>query len=187
MWEDYPRCITCQENALSGVEMALGHTRPQRPHMAGKSGTNCGSQWNTCGGTTIDAKLDRKGYLVLWKWPKNGPFRTKMPFWHCGVTTLDAKIGKNTKCCGNGQFWAKTVILAIGGQGKSKWIIRLEQMVEHIVTHVEAIIFVQNLSEKCTYYCEEKKQKWGFSSQKLPFLAIQGWGVLKSWWEWQKW
>ena len=45
--------------------------------MAGKSGTNGGSQWNTCGGTTLDAKLVRKVHLMAWKGPKNGKFWAK--------------------------------------------------------------------------------------------------------------
>ena len=42
--------------------------------MAGKSGSNGRSQWNTCGGTTVDAKLVRKMHPMNWKWPKNGQF-----------------------------------------------------------------------------------------------------------------
>ena len=79
--------------------------------MAGKSGSNGRSQWNTCGGTTLDAKLVRKVHLMAWKWPKNGQFGPKLPFlailglidppWlvkveqmmdHSGGTTLDAKF-----------------------------------------------------------------------------------------------
>ena len=41
--------------------------------MAGKSGTNGGSQWNMFGGTTLDAKLVRKnapnGMEMAQKWP----------------------------------------------------------------------------------------------------------------------
>ena len=54
-----------------------GHKRLQTPQMAGKSGSNGGSQLNTCGGTTLGAKLVRKTHPVVWKWPKNCPYWTK--------------------------------------------------------------------------------------------------------------
>ena len=45
--------------------------------MAGKSGSNVGSQWNTCGGTFLDAKL-----VTLWhgKCPKMANFGQNTPF-----------------------------------------------------------------------------------------------------------
>ena len=43
--------------------------------MAGKSGTNGGSQGNTCGGTTLNLKLEV--HPVVWKWPKNGQIWAK--------------------------------------------------------------------------------------------------------------
>ena len=55
----------------------FGHKRPQTPQMAGKSGTNGGSQWNTCGRTTLGAKLVRKTHPVVWKWPQSGQFGAK--------------------------------------------------------------------------------------------------------------
>ena len=45
--------------------------------MAGKSGSNVGTQWNTCVGTTLDEKLVRKVHLMAWKGPKNGQFWAK--------------------------------------------------------------------------------------------------------------
>ena len=45
--------------------------------MAGKSGSNVGSQWKTCVGTTLDVKLVRKVHLKAWKVPKNGQFWAK--------------------------------------------------------------------------------------------------------------
>ena len=61
----------------------FGHTWPQGPPMAGKSGTNGGSQWNTCGGTTLDAKLVRKNALsgmeMAQKWPIFGQNRHFWP------------------------------------------------------------------------------------------------------------
>ena len=48
--------------------------------MAGKGGTNGGSQWNTCGGTNLDAKPVRKMHPMLWKWPKIANFWPKPPF-----------------------------------------------------------------------------------------------------------
>ena len=86
--------------------------------MAGKSGSNVGSQWNTCVGTTLDEKLVRKVHLMAWKGPKNGQFLAKTAvFGHkrpqtpqmagksgsnggsqwniCGGTTLDAKLVRN--------------------------------------------------------------------------------------------
>ena len=50
---------------------------PKRLQMAGKSGSKGGSQWNTCGGTTLVAKLVRKMHPMVWKWPKNGQYWTK--------------------------------------------------------------------------------------------------------------
>ena len=47
----------------------FGHKWPLRPPMAGKSGPNGGSQWNTCEGTTLDAKLVRQMHPIVWKWP----------------------------------------------------------------------------------------------------------------------
>ena len=52
----------------------FGHKWPQGPLVAAKSGTNGGSQRNTCGGATLDAKLVRKMHPMVWKWPKNGQF-----------------------------------------------------------------------------------------------------------------
>ena len=52
----------------------FGHEWPLRPPMAGKSGTNGGSQWNTYGGTTIDEKLVRQMHPMVWKWPKMANF-----------------------------------------------------------------------------------------------------------------
>ena len=45
--------------------------------LAGKSGSKGGSQWNTCGGTTLVAKLVGKMHPMVWKWPKNGQYWTK--------------------------------------------------------------------------------------------------------------
>ena len=60
----------------------FGHRRLQTPQMAGKSGSNGGSQLNACGRTTLDAKLARKTHQVLWKWPQSGPFEAKNShFW----------------------------------------------------------------------------------------------------------
>ena len=55
----------------------FGHMWPQRLQMAGKSGSKGGSQWNTCGGTTLVAKLVRKMHPMVWKWPKNGQYWAK--------------------------------------------------------------------------------------------------------------
>ena len=61
-----------------GAKIAVfGHTRLQTPQMAGKSGLNGGSQLNTCGRTTLGAKLVRKTHPVVWKWPQSGPFGAK--------------------------------------------------------------------------------------------------------------
>ena len=58
----------------------FGHTWPQRLQMAGKSGSKGGSQWNTCGGTTLDAKLFRKLHKMVRKWPKNNQFWAQNTF-----------------------------------------------------------------------------------------------------------
>ena len=55
----------------------FGHMWPQMLQMAGKSGSKCVSQWNTCGGTTLVAKLVRKMHPMVWKWPKNGQYWAK--------------------------------------------------------------------------------------------------------------
>ena len=58
----------------------LGHKRLQTPQMAGKSGSNGGSQWDTCGGSTLSAKLVRKMHPVVRKWPQIYPFGAKNDF-----------------------------------------------------------------------------------------------------------
>ena len=61
-----------------GAKIAVfGHKRLQTPQMAGKSGSNGGSQLNTCGRTTLGAKLVRKTHPVVWKWPQSDPFGAK--------------------------------------------------------------------------------------------------------------
>ena len=126
MWGDYSRCKTRQKHAPYGMKMAqngqfwaknviFDHKWPKRPPIAGKSGTNGGSQWNTCGGTSLDAKLVRNMHPMVWKWPKNGQFWAKNAIfghewpqrpsvggksgtiggsqWNtCGGTTVDAKL-----------------------------------------------------------------------------------------------
>ena len=88
----------------------LGHKRLQTPQMAGKSGSNGGSQLNACGRTTLDAKLVRKVHLMAWKGPKNG------------------------------QFWAENAILAISGPRDPPWLAKVEQMVDHSGTHVGGLL-----------------------------------------------
>ena len=116
--------------------------------MAGKSGLNGGSQWNTCGGTTLDAKLVRKVHLMAWKGPKNGQIRAKTAIfghnrpqrppmagksgtnggsqWNTfGGTTLDPNLSeKCTQWYGNGpkmaNFWQKNAIFG------HKWPQRLQ-------------------------------------------------------------
>ena len=58
----------------------LGHKRLQTPQMAGKSGSNGGSQLNTCRRTNLGAKLVRKMHPVVRKWPESGPFGAKNAF-----------------------------------------------------------------------------------------------------------
>ena len=58
----------------------FGHKRPQTLQMAGKSGSNVGTQWNTCVGTTLDEKLVRKVHLMAWKGPKMANFGPKPSF-----------------------------------------------------------------------------------------------------------
>ena len=58
----------------------LGHKRLQTPQMTGKSGSNGGSQWDTCGGSTLSAKLVRKMHPVVRKWPQIYPFGAKNDF-----------------------------------------------------------------------------------------------------------
>ena len=55
----------------------FGHKRLQTPQMAGKSGSNGGSQLNTCRRTNLGAKLVRKMHPVVWKWLQSGPFGAK--------------------------------------------------------------------------------------------------------------
>ena len=76
----------------------FGHKWPLRPPMAGKSGTNGGSQWNTCEGTTLDAKLVRQMHPMVWKWPKNGQFWSKCAFFGHNRPKgpqMDGKSGTN--------------------------------------------------------------------------------------------
>ena len=146
----------------------FGHNQPYRPPMAGKSGTNDGSQWNTCGGTTLDAKFVRKMHPMLWKWPKIANFGPKPPFlaisglidplkagksgknggsqWNtCGGTTLVAKlIRKCTQWHENGSemanFGQKTQFLAISGPRDPWWLLKVEQMVDHSGTHLGGLM-----------------------------------------------
>ena len=55
----------------------FGHERLQTPQMAGKSGSNGGSQLNTCRRTNLGAKLVRITHPVVWKWPQSGPVEAK--------------------------------------------------------------------------------------------------------------
>ena len=48
--------------------------------MADKTGSNGGSQWDTCGGSTLSAKLVRKMHPVVRKWPEICPFGAKNDF-----------------------------------------------------------------------------------------------------------
>ena len=60
----------------------FGHKRLQTPQMAGKSGSNGGSQLNTCRRTNLGAKLVRITHPVVWKWLQSGPFGPKIAiFW----------------------------------------------------------------------------------------------------------
>ena len=60
----------------------FGHERLQTPQMAGKSGSNGGSQLNTCRRTNLGAKLVRITHPVVWKWLQSGPFGAKNAiFW----------------------------------------------------------------------------------------------------------
>ena len=68
---------SAQKWPIWGQNAIFGHQWPQRPPMTVKSGTNCRSQWNTCGGTTVNAKLVRKMHPMVWKWPKKGQFCAK--------------------------------------------------------------------------------------------------------------
>ena len=58
----------------------LGHKRLQTPQMIGKSGSNGGSQWDTCGGSTLSAKLARKMHPVCGNGPKFVHLGPKMTF-----------------------------------------------------------------------------------------------------------
>ena len=61
-----------------GAKIAIfGHKRLRTPQMAGKSGSNGGSQLNTRGRTNLSAELFRKMHPVMWKWPRSGPFGAK--------------------------------------------------------------------------------------------------------------
>ena len=71
-------CGNGSKVAHLGAKMPfLGHKRLQTPQMTGKSGSNGGSQWDTCWGSTLSAKLVRKMHPVVWKWPQNCPFGAK--------------------------------------------------------------------------------------------------------------
>ena len=136
--------------------------------MAGKSGSNVGSQWNTCVGTTLDVKLVRKVHLKAWKVPKNGQFWAKNAIfghqrpqrppmagksgtncksqWNtCGGTTVDAKlVRKCTQWYGNGpkmaNFGQKTPFLAIRGPKGFRWLVKVDQRVDHSGTHVGGLL-----------------------------------------------
>ena len=76
------KCTQWSGNGLKVAHLGpkthfLGHKRPQTPQMAGKSGSNGGSQWNTCGRTTLGANLGRKKHPVVWKGPQSCPFGAK--------------------------------------------------------------------------------------------------------------
>ena len=78
--------------------------------MAGKSGSNVGSQWNTCVGTTLDVKLVRKVHLKAWKVPKNG------------------------------QFGAKSAIFGHQWPQRPPWLEKVEQIADHSGTHVGGLL-----------------------------------------------
>jgi hypothetical protein len=78
--------------------------------MAGKSGSNGRSQWNTCGGTTLDAKLVKKVHLMAWKGPKMANFGPKPPF------------------------------LAISGPRNPPLLAKVDKMVDHSDTHVGGLL-----------------------------------------------
>ena len=85
----------------------FGHKRPQTPQMAGKSGSNGGSQWNTCGRTNLGEKLVRKNA------PSSVEMAPKWPIW-----------GQNRH------------FLAIRGSRRPRWPTKVDQMVDHSWTHV---------------------------------------------------
>ena len=58
----------------------FGHESLQTPQMAGKSGSNGGSQLNTCRRTNLGAKLVRKMHPVVRKWPHLVHLGPKMTF-----------------------------------------------------------------------------------------------------------
>ena len=76
----------------------FGHERLQTPQMAGKSGSNGGSQLNTCRRTNLGAKLVRIMHPVVWKWLQSGPYGAKITiFGHKRLQTphMAGKSGSN--------------------------------------------------------------------------------------------
>ena len=142
----------------------FGHERLQTPQMAGKSGSNGGSQLNTCRRTNLGAKLVRITHPVVWKWLQSGPFGPKIAiFGHKRLqtpqmagksgsiggsqlntyrrTNLGAKLVRKAhpvvwKWPKSGQFGAKTPFLAIEGSRRPRWLAKVDQMVDHSDTHV---------------------------------------------------
>ena len=78
---------------MLGPKCFFGH---KRPLMDGKSGTNGGSHWNTCGGTTVDAKLVTQGYGNGPKMVKFGPKTLFIGHKRPKRPLMDGKSGKNS-------------------------------------------------------------------------------------------
>ena len=115
----------------------FGHKWPQGPLVAAKSGTNGGSQWNTCGGTTLDEKLVRKVHLKAWKVPKNGQFWAILwgDYSSCKTRRNNAPNGMEVA-----NFGQKTPFLAMSGPRDPQWVARVEQLVDHSGTHVGELL-----------------------------------------------
>ena len=78
---------------LGAKTAVFGHKRLQTPQMAGKSGSNGGSQWDTCGGSTLSAKLVRKMHPVVRKWPQICPFGAKNDFFLPQIGAISTTTG----------------------------------------------------------------------------------------------
>ena len=94
------------KNIASLRKVSIAHPSPKRLQVAGKSRSNGGSEWNTCGETTLSASLVRKMHSVVWKWPQSGQIGPRPP------------------------------ILVIRGSRGPIWLAKVEQMVDHRGTHV---------------------------------------------------
>ena len=94
-----------------------------------------------------------------------------------GLLQMQNLSEKCTQWYGNGpkmaNFGQKTPFLAIRGPKGFRWLVKVDQRVDHSGTHVGGLLQLQNSSEKCTQWYGNGP-KTANIGQKTQFLAISG-------------